>query len=317
MEYIEELQREAEGVKEKVTRDIDEIRDILKKIAGEARDRGEIRAARMAQKAEKRIDGITERIEDRIERTLLMMTKWMIAPEARSEIDGGSVVTRNIDLSDFTNIEIDSNCRIEIVYSDTYRVTLTTGEKLFEHIDVIKSGNTLRVSLKPCLFRFRPRTMEVHIEMPTINKLRLAAAARGIVHGFCSQESFDVNLSGASRLDIDVEAGNSRLEISGASRLTGNMKVNDAEFTLSGASRVELQGSAKTVVLNAWGASHLNLADFVIDDTNIHLEGASQATINTRGNLDIDLSGASGLSYTGNPRLRDIKISGAPTMVHW
>ena len=317
MEYIEELQREAEGVKEKVTRDIDEIRDILKKIAGEARERGEVRAARMAQKAEKRIDGITERIEDRIERTLVLMTNWMITPEAKSEIDAGKVVTHEIDLSDFTNIEIDTTCKIEIIYSDSYRVTLTTSESLFEHMDVNKSGNTLRISLKPCLFRFRPRTMEVHIEMPTINKLRLAAAARGVVRGFSSQEGFDVNLSGASRLDVDVEAGNSRLEISGASRLIGKMKVTDAEFTLSGASRVELQGSVNKVVLNAWGASHLNLADFIINDADIHLEGASQATVNTQGVLDIDLSGASRLSYTGNPRLRDVNIFGAPTMVHW
>jgi len=317
MGYIEELQREAEGVKEKVTRDIDEIRDILKKIAGEARDRGEIRAARMAQKAEERIDGIAERIEDRIERTLMLMTKWMVTPEAKSELNVGKIVTHEMDLNDFTNVEIDTTCKVEIVYSDSYRVTLTAGESLFEHMDVVKSGSTLRLSLKPCLFRFRPRTMEVHIEMPTINKLRLAAAARGVVRGFCSQESFDVNLSGASRLDVDVEAGNGRLEISGASRLTGKMKINDAEFTLSGASAVELQGSVNKVVLNAWGASHLNLADFIINDADIHLEGASQATVNTHGILDIDLSGASGLSYTGSPRLRDVNISGAPTMIHW
>ena len=317
MENLEGLKREAEGVKEKVARDIEEVRDILKKIAEEARDRGEIKAAKVVQQAEKRIDGITERIEDRIEKTLMLMAEWMVTPEVKSEIDAGKTVTHEMDLRDFTNVEIDSACKVEIIYSDSYLVTMTAGESLFEHIDVIQSGNTLRISSKPCLFRFRPRTMEVRIEMPTINKLRLAAATRGIVRGFCSQESFDANLSGASRLDVDLEAGNTRLEISGASRLTGNMKIDNTEFTLSGASRVELKGSANTVVLNAWGASNLSLADFVINDTDIHLEGASQATINTNGKLDIDLSGASRLSYTGNPSLRDINISGAPTLIHW
>jgi hypothetical protein len=158
--------------------------------------------------------------------------------------------------------------------------------------------------------------LEVRIAMPVLNKLRLSGATRSIVRGFSSQESFALNLSGSSRLEIDMEAGETNLEISGASKVNGSMKVGNAEFTLSGASRAELSGSANNVVLSAWGASKLELADFVLNDTDIHLKGASRATINVNGKLDLDMSGASKLDYVGNPTLRDVNVSGASRLRH-
>jgi len=159
-------------------------------------------------------------------------------------------------------------------------------------------------------------TLYARIAMPTLNKLRLSGATRSIVRGFSSQEGFDVNLSGASRLDIDMETGEAKFEVSGASRVSGSMKVGDAEFTLSGASRAELIGSASNVVLSAWGASRLDLANFALNDMSVELKGASRAMINVNGKLDLDMSGASRLNYIGNPTLRDVNVSGASRLSH-
>ncbi len=157
-------------------------------------------------------------------------------------------------------------------------------------------------------------TLEARITMPSLNKMRLAGAAKGVVSGFSSKECFALNLSGASSLNINIEAGEAKFEISGASRINGNVKLDDAEFTLSGASRAELSGSANNVILNAWGASKLDFADFALRDTDIHLKGASKATINVNGNLALDLSGCSKLNYIGNPTMRDLHVSGASTV---
>jgi len=49
-------------------------------------------------------------------------------------------------------------------------------------------------------------------------------------------------------------------------------------------------------------------------DAEINLSGASDATINASGRLDGDLSGASKLSYVGNPTLGSINTSGGSTI---
>jgi hypothetical protein len=305
MENIDQLKREIEEAKEQVRKDIEKVGEILGRMAEEARNGGKTRVEGAMQRAERRIEETTQRVERRIEKAIAMMTV--------SAIGAGSIVTKELDFSDFTNVEVDCTFKVEITHSDSYRVSITASEKLFDYINVTKSGNTLRISLRP--FRFHVQSpLEARIAMPALNKLRLAGATKSVVSGFGSQEGFELNLCGASTLDIDMEAGEAKVEISGASRVRGNLRVGDAELVLSGASRAELNGSANNVILNAWGASKVDMADFTLQDMSVHLKGATQATINVNGKLDLDLSGASKLNYIGNPMMRDINVSGASTL---
>lgn len=305
---VDDLKREAEEAKEKIKKDIEEAGDILRRIAEESAQIGTGKAEEAMQRAEKWIEKMTERVEKRFEKAMGRMIK--------TSSDDGQIITREFDFSDFTNVEVSHAFRVEIIRSDSYQISITASAKLFDYIDVSKSGNTLKIARKP--YHFPTKTApEVRINMPILNKLRLSGATKGTVAGFSSQEDFDLNVSGASGLNIDMEAGKTKLEISGASRVSGNVKVADAEFTLSGASRAKLSGSANNIVLNAWGASRLDLADFTLNDTSVSLKGASRATCGECcGNLDLDLSGASKLDYCGNPTMRDINVSGASTLNH-
>jgi len=305
MESINELKREAEEAKERLKRDIVEVTEILGKLAEEAGEKGKTRAVEMMQQVDQRIRETLEKVERRIDKAVAIATE--------SAGDAGAIVSREMDLTDFTNISIGHAFKVDITQSDSYSISITANENLIDHIDVTKSGNTLKISIQPLHFAVRP-TLEARITMPVLNKLRLAGATKGKVRGFKSQESFDLNLSGGSTLEIDMEASDARFEVSGASKFCGNIKVTDAEFVLSGASRAELKGSANNVILSAWGASKLDLADFALNDTTIHLKGASQAAVNVHGRLDLDLSGCSRLKYTGNPVIQEVSVSGASTL---
>ena len=256
---------------------------------------------------EKRIEETAARVETRIDKVMSAITgPWN---------GGGSVVNRELDLSDFSNVEVDCCFRVEIVKADSYRVSLIGSEWLLDSLNVATSasGRTLKLSVKPRNFLTRP-DLSARIEMPRLHKLRLGGAASCAVSGFTLENTFDVNLSGSSSLEVDVTAVTGRVEISGASRMKGRLSVEDAEFVLSGASRAQLVGSAGKAVLNAWGASRLDMADFAVGDTSVHLKGACRATVNVGGRLDLDLSGGSCLSYTGSPTMGEVNVSGASTL---
>jgi hypothetical protein len=68
------------------------------------------------------------------------------------------------------------------------------------------------------------------------------------------------------------------------------------------------------MVADVSGASRLNLGDFKVNDADVTLSGASSGTVNTGGRLDANLSGASKLSYIGEPTVGDINTSGASTL---
>lgn len=309
---IDELRREAEEGKERLRRDIFEFRDILRRIAEEVKEARGSRAEASICRAERRIEEIVQQVESRVDRAISVMIGASTAKR--------HVVTREMDFSDFTNIDVSSCFKVGITRADSYSVSVATNEKLFDYINVSKSGSTLKISVKSLPLPARPNLLSPRpdlraaITMPELHKLRLGSNATCIVSGFKSRDGLDVNVAGNSILDVDIESGKAKVEISGASRLRGKMKLADAEFTLSGASRAELNGSAKNVVLNAWGASRLDLADFMLDETGVSLKGASEATVNVKGRLDLDLSGGSRLYYNGNPTMGKINVSGTSTL---
>jgi hypothetical protein len=292
MQNFDELRREAEEAKERLKRDVLELHDILKRIARESGENGRVVAEESLKRAEKRIEDAVSKSEKQFERALAAVTSCYLSYD--------DFVTRELDFNNFANIEVDCAIRVEVTQSDKYCVSIWASQALQDYVSAVKSGHTLKLSLKSQSFSARP-IVTAKITMPQINKLRLGGATNATVRGFDSKESINLNLSASS---------------TGASRLTGKVQVADVDLVLSGASRVVLNGSAENVTLSAWGASKAEMGDLTLRDAEVNLKGASEAIINAIGKLDIDLSSGSRLTYTGNPTINTVSVTGASSLNH-
>lgn len=225
----------------------------------------------------------------------------------------GNLDTREFNFSDFSRVEVGSAFEVKVVQSDSYSVSVTADDNLFDYILVTKQGTTLKIYLKTA--QYIATTTRAEITMPQLRGLELSGATRGTVSGFSSTENVDVEVSGASSLDmVDISTGDINFNISGASRVTGDITARDADFEVSGASTVQLEGSAADTVIEASGASRVELSGFTVNNADVRLSGASSGTVNLDGRLDADLSGASTLSYVGEPTMGNINTSGASTL---
>ena len=224
--------------------------------------------------------------------------------------ENGSLSARDYDFTDFTGIEIGHAFELEVTPSDVYKVTITAGESILKRIDVSKSGSVLKIDMDGWFFSWHS-TPKVTITMPVLTWLDLSGASKGNARGFKSSEDFKLSLSGASNLDIDMEAGKFESDLSGASRLIGYLIAESSSFDVSGASEVKLTGSGGDLVVDGSGASHFALSDFAANNADIELSGATHASLNISGRMDVSLSGASSLEYYGNPTLGRLDISGA------
>jgi hypothetical protein len=221
----------------------------------------------------------------------------------------GPVVEETFDYKDFTNVEISSAIEYEINQASDYSVKVATHENILDLLDIHQSGKTLIVRLKPgCYIHSDVR---VTVNMPYLNKLEVSGASRGSLKGFKSDKDFEMRVSGASQTDINLESGDTEIEVSGASKIRGNLKANDIHFTASGASRCDFVGAAQNADITVSGASHLEWGSFRLKNVKIIASGASRADIYTDGELNLDISGASTLSYTGKPTLNKINVTGA------
>jgi len=222
--------------------------------------------------------------------------------------------TENYNFSDFTRVDIGSAFEVEIAQSGSYSVSITADDNLFDYIQVSKQGTTLKIGLRT-LTTLGLATLEAKVTMPQLRGLDLSGATRGTVSGFSSTENLDIEVSGASSVDlVGMSAGDVKFDISGASKVTGDITADDADFDVSGASTVQLEGSASDMVAKLGGASRFNLGGFTVNNANVNLSGASTGTVNLSGRLDADLSGASKLSYIGEPTMGTINTSGGSTL---
>ncbi|MBN1693536.1 MAG: DUF2807 domain-containing protein [Dehalococcoidales bacterium] len=225
----------------------------------------------------------------------------------------GPITTRYYNYTDFTGIDVGHAFEVTVTQSDNYSISITAGENAFEHIDVNKDGSTLVIGVDTWAINWFV-SPKLTVTMPVLNQLELSGASKGSASGFRSSNDLSVHLSGASELDLDMETGDFFAEISGASKITGHLIASSSDFDLSGASYTGLTGSGGDARIEASGASRVELLDFAISNTEIDFSGASRATINVNGVLDVSLSGASSLEYSGSPSMGEMDISGASSI---
>jgi len=230
-------------------------------------------------------------------------------------IGSGNLITQEMDFTDFTKLEIGHVFQAKVTKSDSFFVSITVDDNLLEYVTVRKSGNTLRICLKGG-YAYIGTTKIVEITMPKIDKISLSGASRCEVSGFRSLDGLELEASGASTLNVDdTKAGETSFEISGSSHASGGIEITEGRFNVSGASRIDLEGDARDISIEASGASYANLANFSVSNATVDISGASVASVNATDSIDGNVSGASRLTYLGNPALA-IETSGDSTVDH-
>jgi hypothetical protein len=208
----------------------------------------------------------------------------------------GTVVTVEQEITGFEVLNVSNAFEVDVNRSDDYQVVVRVDDNLEQYLEVVKEGNELRIGLETGrAYSLSDATLEAEIDMPALTGVTLSGASRVTIAGFGSSEPLDADLSGASRLEGDIEAG-------------------DSGFRVSGSSRVVLRGEADDVTIDASGSSRVDLSDFAGEDANVEASGSSTVIVNPSGTLDVAASGASRVYYVGSPTLGNIDTSGASSV---
>lgn len=123
-------------------------------------------------------------------------------------------------------------------------------------------------------------------------------------------------ISPQGKIRVRVSAPNiENLQVSGASKLSlSNVKNDSLKVDASGASKIKVDGETSNLEVELSGASRLDAENLKAENVNVDGSGASSAAVNVSGDLKADLSGASKVTYTGNPRNLEKSTSGASSV---
>jgi hypothetical protein len=102
------------------------------------------------------------------------------------------------------------------------------------------------------------------------------------------------------------------LDVSGAAHVTvTGLKNEGFNVDASGASRIDLSGTTDKLTVDVSGAGKIDAGDLSAADANVDASGAATIAVHVSDNLVADLSGASSLTYSGSPANVEKKTSGA------
>lgn len=206
----------------------------------------------------------------------------------------GNIAERSYDITGFDRVQASHTFDLIVTQGDDFSVALTVDESAVEYLDVRKSGDTLLLTLDSDnnYSIDGDLTLIATITMPALHEVQLSGASTAEIRGFEAGEPLEVQVSGASMLAGAVETG-------------------DVTLQLSGSSRVQLTGSGGNITLQASGASVATLEEFEAQNASVEASGSSRVSVNLRGTLDVDASGASEVLYSGDVTLGEIETSGS------
>jgi hypothetical protein len=198
------------------------------------------------------------------------------------------LTTKKFKVGNFNSLEIGNEFEVHIFKGNTYSISATGTESNIEDLEVQVVGSTLEVSIDYKLSKWITWSsgnskIVLNITMPRLRDAEFNGASKVTLEGFVDEEEMRLHVSGAAKLS--------------SSKLVADKLLLD----LSGASKVDMRGQVLKLTIDLSGASQINLTEMIARDADVDASGASHVELNVQKSLRVEASGASKITYLGNP----------------
>lgn len=185
----------------------------------------------------------------------------------------GNVRSEKRTVSGFNKVRAGGAVQLEIAAQNDFSLEVESDDNLLPYIKTEIDGTNLKIFTEGKIKTKNP--IRIRISMPELVGLDVSGASNAAVSGV-KAKAFDLEASGASKINIDGEVEILVIEASGASKIDAeNLKTQEAVADTSGASKIVVSPTVK---------------------------------------LKADASGASTIYYTGEPESIDKNSSGASSI---
>ncbi|MEX2596574.1 MAG: head GIN domain-containing protein [Salibacteraceae bacterium] len=200
----------------------------------------------------------------------------------------GNVIEKTHPVEAFTSLSISGIYDVELVPGKS-KLTILADENLHEYISFKVDDNNLDIHSNNKFLNGEQLKLTVFYNK--LDELALTGASSVFSSETIKGEKFEIDVSGATELELSV-------------------KLKKLIMDLSGGSELYLSGSAEDVILDVSGAAEINAEELMAENVSIDITGAGEVSIGVQKTLNVDVSGAGEVKYIGDPKVTQ-NISGA------
>ena len=190
----------------------------------------------------------------------------------------------------FTMIKIQDAFNVFLTQGNSHSVVVDAPEDLMDMVVTEIRGKELKVYSRRNINN--SGRIHVYIEFRDLKELDISGASNVEGETLIKAETLDLKVSGAGNTYLDLEVD----------RLTTDV---------SGAGNVELNGKAGSHDVKISGAGNFVAYGFKCDKLSIEADGATHAKVYAVNEIEAYASGASSITYKGNPEKVMVNSSGA------
>jgi hypothetical protein len=225
--------------------------------------------------------------------------------------------TRNV--SGFSAIEASSVFNITVNKSATESLVIEADENIMPYVRAEVKNGVLKLYLDNRK-EINVKILKATIGIKELRKIKLSGACKLTSDDVFNIQSFNIQLSGACNLklnikseelklgtsgacnlDLVVETQVAKFDASGASSLQLQLKAEKAVFDMSGACKADIKGKVDKADFGLSGACSVKAEDLLCKVVSVESSGASKLELNVSERLNVNCSGTSNISYRGRP----------------
>jgi len=215
--------------------------------------------------------------------TLTLSAQWGDSDANRIE--------ENRKVRNFDAVSVGYGIDVHLHQSNKTSVSVKAKKEVMDNIVTMVKNGTLVIKMDDWK-RKRKGRVDVTIHVPNLKEI--SASGGSDVYGKSSwkMDNLEINLSGGSDLEMELTA-------------------NKLECNASGGSDIDLIGSADKIDIRCSGGSDVEARKFMVKHCTVSASGGSDVEIHTSESINASASGASDITYKGNPSQVKVHSSGA------
>lgn len=199
------------------------------------------------------------------------------------------------DVSGFHELSISSAFVVEITVGNKESLEIEADDRFMDDIITEVRGGKLVIRMKDSRESRRMRkSPRAYLTVKSLDKIYASGAVKVQVRDELKADRMEIELSGASVMDIKLD-------------------VNELYFQASGACVVNIEGRADEQTVKTTGATTYRAFDLESEIADIRVTGAGSARVSVSEKLDVRASGASSIRYKGSPSVNS-NTSGASSV---
>lgn len=195
----------------------------------------------------------------------------------------GPVVERKIELKTIEGISLSGSAKVFLTQGKTQEVKIEGQENIIDNLNREVSGEVWDIGNKRSVWQ--SEELKIYITLETLRLIKVSGSGDiEFVNHFEGDKDLEIRISGAGKINLDMDADDISGNISGSGDLYMKGKANSLDFSITGSGNI---------------AGY----ELITKKADVRISGSGGMDITVEDHLDAHITGSGSIHYKGDPKV--------------